>query len=259
MFPSGKTTFILALFVLVACSGSDQNASTGGLTSVAVAADEPAQAPTQDAAKPTSPTQTGEVVPLEIKLPDAKFVGTPRDIRTPNLERVTGKSRPPFLAPADAVNLAKGKPVTSSADEPIIGFYDQITDGDKDASQGSYVEMAPGKQWIQIDLGQTSELYAIVAWHYHAQGRAYFDVVVRVSDDPDFLKYKEVFNNDHDNSSGMGIGKDKDYIETNEGRLIDTKRARARYLRLYSNGNTSDDLNHYIEVEAYGKPLGGEQ
>jgi hypothetical protein len=28
----------------------------------------------------------------------------------------------------------------------------------------------------------------------------------------------------------------------------------ARYVRLYSQGNTSDELNHYIEVEVYGRP-----
>jgi hypothetical protein len=28
-----------------------------------------------------------------------------------------------------------------------------------------------------------------------------------------------------------------------------------RFVRLYSAGNTSDDANHYIEVEVYGKPV----
>ena len=27
-----------------------------------------------------------------------------------------------------------------------------------------------------------------------------------------------------------------------------------RYLRLYSQGNTADDFNHYVEVEVYGIP-----
>jgi len=44
------------------------------------------------------------------------------------------------------------------------------------------------------------------------------------------------------------------YTETNEGKLIDTKGVRARYVRLHSRGNTSNDLNHYIEVAVYGKP-----
>jgi len=35
-------------------------------------------------------------------------------------------------------------------------------------------------------------------------------------------------------------------------RVIDAKGATARYVRLYSNGNTSDELNHYCEVEVHG-------
>ena len=33
-----------------------------------------------------------------------------------------------------------------------------------------------------------------------------------------------------------------------------TWREQARYVRLYSNGNTANDLNHYVEVEVFGKP-----
>ena len=50
------------------------------------------------------------------------------------------------------------------------------------------------------------------------------------------------------------MGKDKEYIEVAEGRLIDPKGAKGRYVRLYSNGNTTNDLNHYVEVEVYGSP-----
>jgi hypothetical protein len=40
-----------------------------------------------------------------------------------------------------------------------------------------------------------------------------------------------------------------------EGRLFDPKAVAARYVRLYSNGNTVNDLNHYVEVEVYGTPV----
>jgi hypothetical protein len=74
-----------------------------------------------------------------------------------------------------------------------------------------------------------------------------------VSDDKDFLKgVTTIFNNDHDNTAGLGIGKDKEYIETAEGKLFDPKGAKGRFVRLYSNGNTTNDLNHYVEVEVYG-------
>ena len=83
--------------------------------------------------------------------------------------------------------------------------------------------------------------------------RAYLDVIVQVADDADFTQnVRTIFNNDDDDSSGMGAGTDNSYIETNKGRLIDAGGAVARYVRLYSNGNTSDPFNHYTEVEVYG-------
>jgi len=196
------------------------------------------------------------LVPLDIKLPRPMFVGTPKNIRSPNLEKPTGKARPPFMAPKGTKNVALGKPVTSSDEEPIIGELDLVTDGDKEASDGCYVELGPGVQYVQIDLRAVYQIYAIVVWHFHQEARVYRDVVVQVADDPDFiLNVRTLFNNDHDNSAGLGIGRDKEYIETYEGRLIDGKAVNARYVRLYSNGNTSSDLNHYIEVEVYGKSV----
>lgn len=200
----------------------------------------------------------GDLVPIDIKLPKPMFVGTPRNIRSPNLEKITGKKRPPFLAPKGTANVSLEKEVSASDEEPIIGEIEQVTDGDKEAPEGSFVEFGPGVQWVQLDLGERFKMYAIVIWHYHAQARVYRDVVVKVADDSDFIKdVKTLFNNDHDNSSGLGVGKEKEYIETNDGRLVDAKGVEARYVRLYSNGNTSNDMNHYIEVEVYGLPAEG--
>ena len=196
------------------------------------------------------------LVPVEIELPKPMFVGTPQDTRVPNLEKPIGKDRPPFLAPEGTKNVALGKPIASSDEEPIIGEIEMITDGDKEAADGSYVELGPFLQHVTVDLGAMHEIYAIVLWHYHKQGRVYFDVVVQVADDPDFISnVRTLFNNDIDNSAGFGLGKDMHYTETNEGRLVDAKGVKAQYVRLYSNGNTSNDLNHYIEVAVYGKPV----
>ena len=92
-------------------------------------------------------------------------------------------------------------------------------------------------------------------WHYHKQARVYFDVIVQLASDPDFITgVATLFNNDDDNSAGLGVGKDIHFVETNEGKLVDAKGTRARYVRLYSNGSNANDLNHYIEVEVFGKP-----
>jgi len=193
---------------------------------------------------------------LKIQLPKPMFVGTPRNIKTSNLENVTGKPRGPFFVPRGTRLLSLKKPVTSSDAQPVIGELSFVTDGEKSGEEGYFVELGPGRQWVEIDLHNESALAAIVVWHNHSQARVYRDVVVQVSNDKDFGSgVTTVFNNDHDNSSGLGIGKDKEYIETNEGRLVDARGARARYVRLYSSGNTSNDMNHYVEVEVYGTPV----
>ncbi|MCP4641293.1 MAG: discoidin domain-containing protein, partial [bacterium] len=171
------------------------------------------------------------------------------------LEKITGKKRKPFLVPEGVTNVAFEKEVTASEMEPIIGDLEQITDSEKEGAEGWFVEFGPGLQWVQIDLEETFEVYAVLLWHYHSQPRVYRDVVVKSADDKDFImNVKTVFNNDHDNSSGLGVGKDKEYIEVNEGKLIDGKGVKARFLRFYSDGNTSDEMNHYIEIEVFGKP-----
>ncbi len=193
--------------------------------------------------------------PLKLELPPPLFVGTPKDIVSPNLEPVTGKARKPFLAPKGIKNAALGKPVSGSVAAPKIGALKQLTDGDKRGSDGSFIELDPGVQYLQIDLGAPQLIQAVLLWHYHMEARVYYDVVVKTSDDADFItNVKTLFNNDHDNSAGLGVGKDKEYIETNEGKLIEGRGIKARYVRLYSNGNTSNNLNHAIEVEVYAQP-----
>ena len=196
------------------------------------------------------------LVPLEIELPRPLFIGTPQDNRVPRLAKPRPGPRPPFLAPPGTTNVARGKPVTSSDPNPVVGSLDMITDGDKEAADGSFVELGPFSQHVAIDLQERCEIFAIVVWHYHQQPRVYFDVVVQVSNDPRFRRgVGTVFNNDIDNSAGLGQGRDLHYTETNEGKLIDTKGMQGRYVRLHSRGNTSDEQNHYIEVEVYGRPL----
>jgi hypothetical protein len=121
---------------------------------------------------------------------------------------------------------------------------------------GLIVELGQLKQNVTIDLGAAYEIFAVLVWHHHKQARVYFDVVVRVGEDADFTtNVQTIFNSDHDNTLGLGAGKDMNYIETAEGRLIDAKGVKGRYVRLWSNGNNSNELNHYIEVEVFGRPV----
>jgi len=203
----------------------------------------------------SSPAQDLGKEELKLQLPKPMFIGTPRNIQSPNLEKITGKPRGPFFVPAGTKLLSLKKPVSSSDMQPVIGELSYITDGEKSGEDGYFVELGPGKQYVQLDLKESYPLHAILIWHYHSQARVYRDVVVQLSDDKDFITgVTTVFNNDHDNSSGLGVGRDKEYIETYEGKLVDPKGAKARYIRLWSNGNTANDMNHYVEVEFYGTP-----
>ena len=183
------------------------------------------------------------------------FAGTPKPMDLPNLEKAKPGRRPAFMVPEGTVLLSADKPVTSSDELPIIGDIEFVTDGDKDGSDGYFVEIGPELQWVQIDLEQRARLQAIVVWHYHLSPRAYHDVVIQIADDAAFsTNVRTIFNNDHDNSSGLGRGSDPAYVETYEGRLIPVEGETARFVRLYSRGSTSDGMNHYVEVEVFGQP-----
>lgn len=190
---------------------------------------------------------------IEIELPEPYFGGTPLDYFGPNLEKPNYKPRPPFMAPKGASNIALGKTVTSSGPDASFGKLAFLVDGDKSYQMDSLLGLSQGLQWIQIDLGAPTNLFALLLWHFHEGERVYFDMVIRVADDEAFTEnVRDAFNNDHDNSAGLGIGTDKEYIESYKGKFIDLKGVRARYVRFYSKGNTTDDMNHYVEAEVFG-------
>jgi hypothetical protein len=197
-----------------------------------------------------------ETEEIKIEFPKPMFIGTPVPAKLPNLETPDpSKIVKSFVAPKGTVNLAKEKEVTSSDPAPIIGDLTLVTDGDADGSDGCFVELAPGPQWVQIDLGAPTSINKIAMWHYHKQAQAYVDVVVQVSDDKEFKTgVTTLFNSDHDDTLKLGVGTDPAYIETNHGRVVEGKNTKARYVRLTSNGNTSNEMNHYCEVAVYGVP-----
>jgi hypothetical protein len=197
-----------------------------------------------------------KMAPIPIQLPKPMFEGTPQNMSVPNLQKPLGRPRDPFLAPAGVTNVAKGKTVTSSDMEPVIGELAQLTDGDKKGADGSFVELGPGVQHVTIDLGAPHEVFAVLFWHFHKTPRVYLDVVVQLADDPAFkTNVRTLFNNDHDNTSSLGAGTDMNYVETAEGKLVDAKGSRARYVRLSSRGNSANQLNHYVEAEVFGRPV----
>lgn len=203
--------------------------------------------------------QNNDMAPLPIVLPPPALKGTPAELPTnTTAEPLTDKPRPVFYAPKGVANVATGKPVTASTSGLITGDLSQITDGKKEAYDENVVTLRRGPQWVQIDLKAEYKLYAIALWHDFSAPIVVRAVVVQISDDPDFKSgVTTLFNNDHMNKDGQGVGADREYFEnslTGAGKLIDAKGIKARYVRCYSDGSTANALNSYIEVEAFGLP-----
>ncbi len=219
------------------------------------------------AAEDQSPEAKGstELVELRIELPPPSWhQNGPKNVRSEILDPER-RQRRPFMAPAGLSNMARGARVTSSVESPESGAFNMVTDGDKEAEERNFVELPAGPQWVQVDLGCEAELFAVVVWRYHRYVRVYHDAIIQLSNDPGFgTGVTTIYNNDQDNSMGLGAGRDWEWIETNEGRLIDAKGLKARYIRCYSNGGVHYDgenssgrdhaTNEYLEIEAYGRP-----
>ncbi len=206
----------------------------------------------------------GDKQPLKLTLPMPTLKGTPEDLpKGPGIEPITDKPPGAFedatgktklLVPKGAVNVAQGKKVTSSV-APYTGELSQITDGNKEAFDDQAVEFKKGTQWVQVDLGEPCKVYAVAVWHDHRYIQLFRSVIVQVSSDPDFkTDVTTVYNNDTDNSSGLGIGTDKQYFETRYGRVIDGKGAVGRYVRSYTKGSSQSAINVHQELEVFGLP-----
>jgi hypothetical protein len=194
-------------------------------------------------------------VPLKLALPAPAFKGTPKDIQLSSyVEPLSDKPRPLMLVPAGLKNVAQGAKVSCSDKNATAEALAKVVDADKEASEQSIIYLRKGSQWVQLDLGSPQEIFAIVIWHAHNSAKVYHDIVVQIADDQDFIQnVKTVFNNDQDNTSGLGVGTDREYFETHEGKLIDAKGIKTRFMRFYSKGSTESALNEYTEIEVYGR------
>ncbi len=193
--------------------------------------------------------------PLKLDLPLHTLKGTPEDLPAgPNVEPLSDVAPPAIEVPKGVTNVAAGKPVTSSV-APYLGELSRITDGKKEAVDDDAVEFRKGTQWVQVDLGQSFAIHAIAMWHDHRYVQVMHDVILQVSDDPEFKSgVTTLFNNDTDNSSGLGVGTDREYFEMQFGRVVAGKGIKARYVRGYTKGSNQSVLNCWQEIEVYALP-----
>lgn len=202
----------------------------------------------------TAKAQEKEALTLQLPAPTLK--GTPEQLPTgPNIEANSDKPPAAMLLPKGAKNVALEKKVTTSVKPFSETQPEAITDGKKEAFDYDTVEMKKGTQWVQVDLGESFKIEAIAIWHDHRYIQVMYDVIVQVSDDPGFTNnVTTIFNNDTDNSSGLGVGTDREYFERHFGRVFDGKGTKARYVRGYSKGSHLSALNCWQEVEVYALP-----
>lgn len=179
-------------------------------------------------------------------------VPLPDDLRGPNGPGPTDLRSPPegtgLVSP---ILLSLDKPVSSSTAYPVIGELSMITDGDKQLTDGSYVELDAGLAYIEIDLGASFLLDQISIWRTPV-GSTYHDVVVLLSTEQVPDSWFAVYNNDEDNSAGLGPGSDPEHEENPGGLHIPGIDQWARRVRIYSRGSSQDTHNRYTEVDVYG-------
>ena len=146
-------------------------------------------------------------------------------------------------------NIALNRPVTTS--DGTAG--QRATNGSLDTTD--YVSMSAGVEWLQVDLGQSYDVSQVELWHYYGDARTYHDVVVQLSSSVSFASgVTTIFNNDASNTAGLGAGTDAEYTETSSGKSISLSApVSARYIRSYSNGNSVNAWNHYVQMEAFGQ------
>lgn len=185
-------------------------------------------------------------------------------------------------------NVAANSGITSSASQGDRPFS-RVVDGQYN-NRDNYTEIGNDKQWLQLDMGVIHQVEKVVLHRYY-DNRQYHDNVVMISSTPDFAADKTLvlFNSNNEEgevwpgkiagSAGenhsLPIGTDSSYNETAEGKTMEVNgsnvkwldgqtleqrplegegnRFAARYLRVYSNGNTSNNSNHIVEIQVFGE------
>ncbi|HZG77142.1 MAG TPA: DNRLRE domain-containing protein, partial [Paenibacillus sp.] len=184
-----------------------------------------------------------------------------------NANNESGLSNVVSVVMETTINVAKNKPVTSNGTVSNGVPLSAVTDGVTARDQYALIGVSSGPKWVQVDLGQTYGIQKInIRNDWGASADTYRtgrDHVVQVSNDPAFATgVVTVFNNDQDNSSGLGAGTDAEYLEPSDGsgKTIALPTAlNARYVRFSAYGHVRVNqalnlVNTPIEIEVYADP-----
>ncbi|TLS50664.1 hypothetical protein FE782_18335 [Paenibacillus antri] len=168
-------------------------------------------------------------------------------------------------ATAAGVNVALNKSVTASTTDLFGGALSVITDGiSTNSSAYAGIRTTSGPQYYQVDLGAAyslNQLRLVNDWGASGIARTNKDVIVQLSNSATFASgVTTVYNNDANNSVGLGTGTNPEYQESAEGLTIALGTpVNARYARVWGSGhvrtdNTTHNVLTPIEFEAYADP-----
>ena len=146
-------------------------------------------------------------VAIKFELPPPHSSGTPKEIKSDNLEPDPGpgKYRPPIMVPVgfDKKLTTEDTKVTTS-EEAVTGENEYVVDGDKTPDATCMLQLPGGVQWVQLDLGAEKTVSAVCVWHDQGDDRVYKDVIVQLSNDEKFKDgVTTIFNNDHDETAKL--------------------------------------------------------
>lgn len=140
-------------------------------------------------------------------------------------------------------SVTQGKNVTNSTNsyvEKSDTYLTRVTDGDiASANYVGLVSTDGQPVYVTIDLGYVKELSCVVVWHYYADGRTYHNTKTQLSEDGS--NWITIYD-----STVSG-----EYAETASGKsIILSSPIKARYIRDFTNGNTKNGGNHWVEIKA---------
>ncbi|XCB29806.1 glycoside hydrolase family 98 domain-containing protein [Arcanobacterium hippocoleae] len=161
--------------------------------------------------------------------------------------------------PAGYRNVALNAAVTGTSPNSDTSA-ESVTNGKTDSLAASeYFEIgteaasSEHPQYVQVNLAAAANIDKIKMWRYYQDRRQYKNTVILVSEDDKFDKSDVVYNADGDDLFGFGSGSEKYYDETNAGHEFKFNARKARYIRVYNNGNSKySNGGHYVEIEAWG-------
>jgi YVTN family beta-propeller protein len=121
----------------------------------------------------------------------------------------------------------------------LSGNRAYLTDGITNIS-GNFLAGTSGNQYVQVDLGNAYMVGQVNVWHYSNNNRKYNGTKTQVSEDG--ISWTTVFD-----SAVSGT-----YVESTSGNIITFNALPTRYIRDYLSGNTTDNTNKWVEIQAFG-------